>query len=88
MFFLAVRIASASGSKSGAATTSVKMSLTVSAIAAVTGRLVAMTPPKADSGSHSWARRCTASIGSSGAPAAMPHGLACLMIATAGASKS
>ena len=41
----------------------------------------AITPPNADTGSHSWARRCASATS---APTAMPHGLACLMIATAG----
>ena len=45
MFFLACNTSSASASKSGATTTSVKTSLTISAIALVTGRFVAMTPP-------------------------------------------
>ncbi len=56
MFFLPLRIASASSSKSGAMMTSVKTSLTLWAIAAVTGRLAAMMPPKADTGSVAWAR--------------------------------
>ena len=52
---------------------------------ALTGRFVAMTPPKADTGSHSCARRCASAMS---APIAMPHGFACLMIATHGSAKS
>jgi phosphoribosylaminoimidazolecarboxamide formyltransferase/IMP cyclohydrolase len=48
---------------------------------AVTGRLVAMMPPNADTGSHSWALRCASAMS---VPTAMPHGLACLMTATVG----
>ncbi len=40
-----------------------------------------MTPPNAEVGSHSLASRCASAMS---APTAMPHGLACLMIATAG----
>ena len=54
-------------------------------MAALTGRLAATTPPKADTGSQACARRCASAMS---APIAIPHGLACLMIATAGASKS
>ena len=43
------------------------------------------TPPYAESGSHSWASRCASAMS---APTAMPHGLACLMIATHGSLKS
>ena len=70
--------------------TSVKMSRRFSAIFSVTVRFAAITPPKADTGSHSWARRCALAIGSSafGAATAMPHGFACLMIATAGLTMS
>ena len=55
------------------------------AIAAVTGRFAAITPPNAETGSHSWALRWASATS---APTAMPHGLACLMIATHGSSKS
>ena len=65
--------------------TSVNTSATCSAIANDTGRLTAMTPPKADTGSHPWALRCASATSS---PEAMPQGLACLMIATVGAAKS
>ena len=41
----------------GATMTSVNTSATCPAIAAVTGRLAAITPPNADTGSHAWARR-------------------------------
>ena len=62
-----------------------KTSATCSAITTDTGTLVAITPPNADTGSHSCALRCASATS---APTAMPHGLACLMIATAGSSKS
>ena len=90
MFFFRVRISSASSEKPGASSTSVKTSAICSASSAVTGRLTAMTPPKADTGSQAcarwWARATSASAPP--ATAAMPHGLACLMIATAGSAKS
>ena len=60
--------------------TSVKMSATVSAISTLTSVLAAITPPNADSGSHSWALRCASATETE--DTAMPHGLACLMIAT------
>lgn len=65
--------------------TSVKISATCSASSTVTGRLTAMTPPKADSGSQACALRWAAATSVS---TAMPHGLACLMIATQGSSWS
>ena len=65
--------------------TSVKTSATCSAISLVTGRLAAITPPKAETGSQACARRCASATS---APTATPHGLACLMMATAGWSKS
>ena len=85
MFFLRVRSSSASASNAGAASTSVKTSASCSAIALVTVRLVATTPPYADTGSHSCALRCASATS---APIAIPHGLACLTIATAGSAKS
>src|SRR6478752_3935183 len=90
MFFLRVSTATASSAKPGARTTSVNTSAICSAMATVTGRLAAITPPKADTGSHSWASRWARAISSSVPPAiaAMPHGLACLMTATAGSVKS
>ena len=75
----------APSSYAGATTTSVKTSATCSAIARLTGRLVAMTPPNADTGSHACALRWASATS---APTAMPHGLACLMIATHGSSTS
>ena len=54
-----------------------KMSFTVSAMARVTVRLVAMMPPYAETGSHAWARACTAAMSSPSLPTAIPHGLAC-----------
>ncbi len=48
---------SAPGWNPGAMTTSVKTGAMASAISTVTGRLTATMPPKADTGSHSWARR-------------------------------
>ena len=85
MFFFTVSSSTASSSKAGATSTSVKMSATCRAISAVTGRLVAITPPYADSGSQACALRCASAMS---APTAMPHGLACLMIATHGSAKS
>ena len=40
-----------------------------------------MTPPYAETGSQACALRCASAMSS---PTAMPHGLACLMIATVG----
>ena len=75
----------APSSYAGATITSVNTSATCSAIATDTGRLAAITPPNAETGSHACARRCASAMS---APTAMPHGLACLMIATAGSAKS
>ena len=58
---------------------------TCAAIAAVTVRFAAITPPNAESGSQACA---FAWAWATSAPTAMPHGFACLMIATAGASWS
>ena len=85
MFFLPVSTSSAPSSNPGASTTSVNTSATCSAIAALTGRFAAITPPNAETGSQACALRCASAMS---APTAMPHGLACLMIATAGAAKS
>jgi len=63
----------------------VKIGPICSAIATLTGRLVAITPPNALTGSHSCALRCASATS---APIAMPHGLACLMMATHGSAKS
>ena len=60
--------------------TSVKMVLTYSAISTLTSVLAAITPPKALIGSHSWALRWASATETD--ETAMPHGLACLMIAT------
>ena len=65
--------------------TSVKISATCSAISTVTSRFAAMTPPNALTGSHSWAARWAAAMSAS---IAIPHGLACLMIATHGSAWS
>ena len=86
MFFLRLRGPRPRRRRSAGATiTSVKTSATCSAIATDTGRLAAITPPNAETGSHACALRCASATS---APTAMPHGLACLMIATAGSSKS
>ena len=69
----------------GATMTSVNTSATCSAMASDTGRLEAMTPPKADTGSHACALRCASAAS---VPTAMPHGFACLMIATQGSPMS
>ena len=55
-FFLAAKMARASSSAPGAMTTSVKMSVISVASAPVRVRLTAMTPPKAETASHSSAR--------------------------------
>ncbi len=65
--------------------TSVKISATCSAISTVISRFAAMTPPYALTGSQACALRCASAMS---APTAMPHGFACLMIATAGSLKS
>jgi len=65
----------------GAAMTSVKMGRTWPAMVASTSPFVAITPPYAETGSQAWARRWASATVS---PTAMPHGLACLMMATAG----
>ena len=69
----------------GATTTSVNTSAICSAIVRSTSRLAAITPPKADTGSQACALRWAAAMS---APTAMPHGLACLMIATHGSAWS
>ena len=84
-FLLADRMSSASSSKPGATTTSVNTSAICRAIAAVTGPLAAMTPPKAETGSQACA---LAWASARSVPMAMPHGLECLMMATHGAAKS
>ena len=56
-----------------------------SAASRLTGRFDAITPPYAETGSQACAFRCASAMS---VPTAMPHGLACLMIATAGALKS
>ena len=58
-------------------------SATCSAMATLTSRFAAITPPKALTGSVACALRCASAMS---APTAIPHGLACLMIATHGAS--
>ena len=82
MFFFRVSTAIASSENAGASSTSVNTSAICSASASVTGRLTAITPPKADTGSQACASRWAAAIDSSAPPAtaAIPHGLACLMI--------
>ena len=79
MFFLRASTSSAPSAYDGATSTSVKISAICSAAATVTSRLTAMTPPKADVGSQAWAR---AWVSATSVPTAIPHGLACLMIAT------
>ena len=90
MFFFLDRISTASSSKPGAMTTSVKMPATVRAMPAVTVRFAAMTPPNADTGSQAWALAWASAMGSAAEaePTATPQGLACLMMATAGSAKS
>ena len=58
MFFLPCSTSTAPSSYAGATITSVKTSATCSASCFDTGRLTAMTPPKAETGSHSCAFRC------------------------------
>ncbi|CAB4777702.1 unannotated protein [freshwater metagenome] len=54
---LRIKISSAAGSYSGAIITSVKICESGSAIATVTLRFAATTPPKAETGSHAWAAK-------------------------------
>ncbi len=56
---------------------------------AVTVRFAAMTPPNAETGSQAWALAWASAMGSaaSAEPTATPHGLACLMMATAGSAE-
>ena len=56
MFFLACSTSTAPSSYAGAAITSVNTSATWCAIATLTGRLLAITPPSADTGSQACAR--------------------------------
>ena len=62
MFFLACSTSTAPSSYAGAAITSVNTSATCWAIATLTGRLVAITPPNADTGSQAWARACASAM--------------------------
>ena len=80
MFFFLDRISTASSSKPGAMTTSVKMSATVLAMPAVTVRFAAITPPKAETGSQACALACASAIGSaaSAEPTATPPGVGVL----------
>ncbi|SIN56192.1 Uncharacterised protein [Mycobacteroides abscessus subsp. abscessus] len=78
-FFLRLSTSTAPSAYPGATITSVKMSATRSAISTLTSRLTAITPPNALNGSHSCALRCASAIEMS--DTAIPHGLACLMIA-------
>ena len=82
---MAASTSTAPSAYAGAMITSVKISATCRAMSTLTGWLAAITPPYADTGSHAWALRWASAMS---APTAMPHGLACLMIATAGSSKS
>src|SRR5699024_11366413 len=79
------RSSRASAENEGAARHSVKIGLIDAASSASTSRLVAITPPYAESGSHSWAALCAAAAVSA---TAMPQGFARLTMATAGWSKS
>ena len=83
MFFLPCRTSTAPSSYAGATITSVNTSATCWAISTDTATLVAITPPNAETGSHACALRWASATS---APTAMPHGLACLMIATVGTS--
>ncbi|CAB4750308.1 unannotated protein [freshwater metagenome] len=76
-----IKISSAALSYSGAMITSVKTSETCVAIATVTVRFAAITPPKAETGSQACALVYASEIS---LPIATPHGLACLMMATHG----
>ena len=70
--------------------TSVKIVETCFAISRVTIRFAAITPPNADISSHMCAFAWASAIGSDEVelPTAIPHGLACLITATAGSLKS
>src|SRR5262249_16284298 len=82
-----VSISNAAGAKSGAMTHSTNRpgSVNCMAVASSTGRLKLMTPPKALSGSPSYALRKASSCV---APTAQPQGLLCLMTAAAGRENS
>src|SRR5699024_4084980 len=82
-FFLRCSTSSAPSAYPGAMITSVNTPETCSAISTETWVLAAITPPKAETGSQACALVCASAIV---VPTAMPHGLACLMIATVGAS--
>ena len=79
-FFFAAKIALASSVADGAMTTSVKILVISSAAAASIGRLSATMPPNALVGIA--AQRFPIGLGQR-LPMATPHGLACLMMATA-----
>jgi len=79
------RISDAAGSASGAITTSTKICAIASAVAASSARLTATMPPQALTGSPASALSQAAR---KLAPIAATHGLACLMIATAGVANS
>ena len=85
MFFFPASTATASAVNDGATTTSVNTSATCSAMVRSISRFAAITPPKAETGSQACALRCASAMS---APTAIPHGLACLMIATQGSSWS
>ena len=77
--------AMAASSASGATITSVRIFAIFSAAGPSRGRFTATIPPNGETGSQRNARsQASASV----AAEAMPHGLACLMIATVGASNS
>jgi hypothetical protein len=61
----------------------VKISAICSASSTLTSPFTAITPPNALVGSVAWALRCASATS---APIAIPHGLACLITATQGAS--
>ncbi len=79
-FFFFERMSSASFSKRGPTTTSRNMSFSASTAAASTQTLNGTIPPKADSGSVSFALRNAFSAVS---PSPTPQGLVCLMMAHA-----
>ncbi len=81
MFFFPVSVAIASSSYPGATRHSMKSWLMRSAACASTGRLTATTDPKALRGSVARARRYARA---SDSPTPRPHGVVCLMMATAG----
>src|SRR5207253_5323063 len=83
--FLAANVARADSSNEGAAITSRKSLAISPAASASIGRFTPITPPNADTGSHS---RAFLYASARVLPVAVPQGLVCLIIAQTGSSNS